>query len=168
MARLLRGNAEGTLDAKGRATVPTKFRPMFEGKDNLVLWEPQGEKQPYLLLTSEDYFDEIIEREYADAEKHKRLDLTHDVWGHMDDIELDGASRFPIQEKYYEKAGFARGEKLFFLANKTYIEIWPLQVWKNREIERRGERSLLDYTPDPSRKIEAAIRQTAEGEVPNA
>jgi len=158
MPRLPRGNAEGTLDAKGRAAVPTKFRPMFEDKDNLVLWEPQGLNQPYLVLTSDDYFDEIIEREYAEADKADRVDLTHDIYGHMDDVELDSASRFVIHEKYNEKAGFARGEKLFFLANKTYMEIWSLQVWKQREAARRRERSLLDYTPDPiSRAIEQSV-----------
>ena len=158
MPRLLRGNAEGTLDAKGRAAVPTKFRPMFEGKDNLVLWEPQGLNQPYLVLTSDDYFDEIIEREYASADKHDRMDLLHDIYGHMDDIELDSASRFVVHEKYNEKSGFKRGEKLFFLANKTYMEIWSLDVWKARETARRRERSLLDYTPDP---VSKAIVQTA-------
>ena len=163
MARLLRGNAEGTLDMKGRATVPTRFRAMFEGKD-LVLWEPQGLHQPYLVLTSDDYFDEIVQREYAGAEKRDRQDLIHDIYGHMDDIELDSAARFVIHEKYNDKAGFQRGDKLFFLANQTYMEIWSLEVWKAREAQRRQERSLLDYTPDP---VEQAIRQTAGGDTPH-
>ena len=148
MARL-RGNAEGTMDAKGRAAVPAKFRGIFEGKDDLVLWEPQGHDQPFLVLTTDEYFDAVYNREYAQADKANRQELLYDVLGHMDDIELDQASRFVIQEKYFEKTGFAKGEKLFFLANKTYIEIWSLQRWKTRESARRNERSLLDYTPDP-------------------
>jgi len=148
MARL-RGNAEGTMDAKGRAAVPTKFRGIFEGKDDLVLWEPPGRDQPFLVLTSDEYFDAVYDREYADVEKQGRQDLLHDVLGHMDDIELDQAFRFGIHEKYHEKTGLAKGEKLFFLANKTYMEIWSLQVWKARESARRNERSLMDYTPDP-------------------
>jgi len=148
MARL-RGNAEGTMDAKGRAAVPAKFRGIFEGKDDLVLWEPQGREQPFLVLTSDEYFDAVYNREYAQVEKADRQDLLRDVLGHMDEIELDQASRFVIHEKYFEKTGFAKGEKLFFLANKTYIEIWSQRVWKDRETARRGERSLLDYTPDP-------------------
>ena len=148
MARL-RGNAEGTMDAKGRAAVPAKFRGIFESKDDLVLWEPQGHDQPFLVLTSDEYFDAVYDREYAQADKTNRQDLLHDVLGHMDDIELDQAARFVIPEKYFEKTGFAKGEKLFFLANKTYMEIWSLQRWKAREAARRSERSLLDYTPDP-------------------
>jgi division/cell wall cluster transcriptional repressor MraZ len=163
MARLLRGNAEGTLDMKGRATVPTKFRAMFEGKD-LVLWEPQGLHQPYLLLTCDDYFDEIVEREYALAEKRDREELLRDIYGHMDDIELDSAARFVIHEKYNEKAGFERGQKLFFLAYQKYIEVWPLDVWKDREAARRQDRSMLDYTPDP---VEKAIRQRAAEDTPH-
>ena len=155
MPRLLRGNAEGTLDAKGRAAVPTKFRPMFEGRDNLVLWEPQGLDRPYLLLTSDDYFDETVERELASVEKSQRANFTRAIYSHMDDIELDSASRFVIHEKYNEKAGFARGEKLFFIANKTYIEIWALQTWKRHDAAQQNESLLLDYTPDPvSRALE--------------
>ena len=157
MARL-RGNAEGTMDAKGRATVPTKFRGIFEQKNDLVLWEPQGRDQPFLVLTSDEYFDAVYDREYAGAEKGDRQDLLHDVLGHMDDIDLDQNARFVIPEKYFDKTGFAKGEKLFFLANKTYMEIWSLQVWKARETARRGERSLLDYTPDP---ILTGVREQA-------
>jgi division/cell wall cluster transcriptional repressor MraZ len=145
----LRGNAEGTMDAKGRAAVPTRFRGIFEGKEDLVLWEPQGRDQPFLVLTLDEYFDKIYEREYAQADKDERQKLLYDMLGHMDVIELDQNARFVIPEKYFEKAGFAKGEKLFFLANINYIEIWSLQVWKAREAARRGERSLMDYTPDP-------------------
>jgi len=155
MPRLLRGNAEGTLDAKGRAAVPTKFRPMFDGKDNLVLWEPQGHDRPYLLLTSDDYFDQTVERELESVEKNQRANFTRAVYSHMDDIDLDSASRFVIHEKYNEKAGFTRGEKLFFIANKTYIEIWSLQTWKRHDAAQQNESLLLDYTPDPvSRALE--------------
>jgi DNA-binding transcriptional regulator/RsmH inhibitor MraZ len=163
MARL-RGNAEGTMDAKGRAAVPTKFRGIFEDKDDLVLWEPQGHDQPFLVLTSDDYFNAVYEREYAQAEKGARQDLLHDMLGHMDDIELDQNARFVIPEKYFEKTGFAKGEKLFFLANKTYMEIWALQVWKARESARRSERSLMDYTPDPVlQQLQQAAAAPGEG-----
>jgi len=161
MARQPRGNAEGTLDTKGRAAVPTRFRPIFEGRDDLVLWEPQGLEQPYLVLTSDEYFDDVSDREYAGAAKPQRLYLTYETLGHMDDIELDSAWRFVIHEKYNEKAGFVRGEKLFFLANRTYMEIWPLHVWKKCEAGRMQERarSLIDHTPDP---ITLGIKQSAD------
>ena len=147
VARPYRGNAEGTLDAKGRAAVPTRFRPIFEGREELVLWEPQGSKQPYLILMLDEYFDKIVEREYDGADELEEQDLTHDIWGHMDYVELDSASRFPIDKKYYKKAGFERGEKLFFIANQSYMEVWPLKAWERHEEERRGERSRLRYTP---------------------
>jgi DNA-binding transcriptional regulator/RsmH inhibitor MraZ len=170
MARL-RGNAEGTLDAKGRATVPAKFRPMFEGegkdgrdeKEELVLWEPQGLAQPFLMLTTGQYFDEVIEREYAQADKHDRQEMLHDILGHMDEIELDSAARFVIPDKYCAKAGFRRGEKLFFLANRTYMEIWSLDVWRQREAARQQLRSLVDYTPEPTRRQEAGDRRQEDG-----
>jgi MraZ protein len=145
----LRGNAEGTMDAKGRITVPTRFRPMFEGKE-LVLWEPQGLAQPFLMLSTGEYFDKVAEREYARADKEDRQEVLHDILGHMDEIELDSAARFVIPEKYCAKAGYERGKKLFFLANRDYLEIWALEVWNNRELRRQKERSLVDYTPDPA------------------
>ena len=145
----LRGNAEGTLDQKSRAAVPAKFRPMFE-EGELVLWEPQGSSQPYLVLTQDNYFDGVLEREYAMAGKAERQDLLRDALGHMEAVELDAAGRFVIPEKYHGKAGFDKGGKLFFLANKTYMEIWPLPVWRAWENARRKDLCRFDYTPDPA------------------
>lgn len=151
----LRGNAEGTMDQKCRATVPAKFRSMFPEGSELVLWEPQGQNQPYLVLTLDDYFDDIFEREYALADKADRQDLLRDALGHMDSIDLDAASRFVIPEKYHGKAGFDKGGKLFFLANQTYMEIWPLPVWRAWENARRKDISRFDYTPDPKAGIKS-------------
>jgi DNA-binding transcriptional regulator/RsmH inhibitor MraZ len=152
------------LDTKWRAAVPTKFRPIFADQKDLVLWEPQGENQPFLVLALDDYFDDIYEREYAAAEKSQRADLTHDTLGHMEYTDLDTASRFVLPENFRLKAGFAKGEKLFFLANRTYLEVWPMHQWQAREAARRQARSLLDYTPDPVVRIDAALR----GEAPPA
>ena len=151
MARL-RGNAEGTMDVKGRATVPTKFRPMFEGQKDLVLWEPRGLEEPFLMLATAEYFDSITDREYALADKRDRQKVLRQSLGHMEEIELDSAGRFVIPDKYCGKAGFRRGEKLFFLANRDYMEIWSLEVWRQLEAEWQEGRSLVDYTPDPAGK----------------
>ena len=146
----LRGNAEGTMDQKCRAAVPAKFSAMFQEGEELVLWEPQGNSQPYLLLSQDSYFEETFDREYALAEKSRRQDLLRDALGHMETVKLDSAGRFVIPERYHGKAGFDKGGKLFFLANQTYIEIWPLPVWRAWENARRGEVSRFDYTPDPA------------------
>lgn len=148
MPRLPRGNAEATLDAKGRVAVPAKFRAMFEGK-HLVLWEPLGQDNPYLVLTSDEFIDAAIERELKAVPKERRVAFNRSLSTRMEDIELDTASRFVINEKHNEKTGFVRGEKLFLIANKTYIEIWSLQAWKDYDAENQQEDlMLLDYTPD--------------------
>ena len=146
-----RGSAEGTMDQKCRAGMPAKFSGMFPADEELVLWEPQGSHQPYLLLTTEEYFDEVFDREYALAEKAERQDLLRDALGHMETVKPDAAGRFVIPEKYHAKAGFDKGAKLFFLANRTYMEIWPLTIWRVWENNRRGAVSRFDYTPDPVR-----------------
>jgi len=145
----LRGNAEGTMDQKCRAGVPAKFRAMFPEGEPLVLWEPQGLHQPYLVLTQDEYFDEVLDREYALVDKAERMDLLRDALGHMETVEPDAAGRFVIPERYHAKAGFDKGGKLFFLANQTYMEIWPLPVWRAWESARRKDTCRFDYTPDP-------------------
>ena len=95
----MRGNAEGTMDQKCRAGVPARFSGMFPQGEALVLWEPQGREQPYLLLTTEAYFDEVFDREYALADRSIRQDLLRDALGHMETVELDSARRFVIPEK---------------------------------------------------------------------
>ena len=162
MARL-RGNAEGTMDSKCRAGVPAKFAAMFPEGAELVLWEAAGIDQPYLVLTQDEYFDEVFDREYAMTDKAARQALLRDALGHMETVELDSARRFVIPEKYHAKAGFEKGTKLFFLANQTYMEIWPLAVWRIWENKRRGEVSRFDYTPDPVVSIpQAAEEQPGE------
>jgi len=146
-----RGSAEGTMDQKCRAGLPAKFEKMFSQDEELVLWEPQGSNQPYLLLTTEEYFDEVLDREYALVDKAERQDLLRDALGHMEYVRPDAAGRFVIPEKYHNKAGFDRGCRLLFLANRTYMEIWPLAVWRIWENNRRGAVSRFDYTPDPVR-----------------
>jgi len=147
----LRGNAEGTMDSKCRAAVPAKFSGMFPEGEELVLWEPQGNSQPYLLLSLDSYFEETFDREYALTEKAGRQDLLRDALGHMESVKLDSAGRFVIPERYHGKAGFDKGGKLFFLANRTYMEIWPLPVWRAWENARRRDVSRFDYSPDPAR-----------------
>ena len=145
----LRGNAEGTMDQKCRAAVPAKFSAMFPEGDELVLWEPQGSSQPYLVLAQDRYFEETFDREYALVDKAGRQDLLRDALGHMENVKLDSAGRFVIPERYHNKAGFDKGGKLFFLANQTYMEIWPMPVWRAWENARRGAVSRFDYTPEP-------------------
>ena len=146
-----RGNAEGTMDQKYRASLPARFVEMFPRDEELILWEPQGNKQHYLLLTTEEYFEEVFDREYALVSKAERQDLMRDALGHMEYVKPDAAGRFVISEKYHEKAGFDRGCRLFFLADRTYMEIWPYTMWRIRENERRGDICRFDYAPDPAR-----------------
>ncbi|MCL2494759.1 MAG: division/cell wall cluster transcriptional repressor MraZ [Oscillospiraceae bacterium] len=148
-----RGNAEGTIDQKRRVSVPARFSDIYPQGEEIVLWEPQGKEQPYLVLSLDEYFDEMFEREYAQSEKQGRQNLLRDAYGHVEYVELDSARRFVIPERYREKAGFDRGDKLFFLANRTYMEIWPLAVWRLWESNRRADTSRFDYTPDPARPI---------------
>ena len=146
-----RGNAEGTMDQKFRANLPAKFGEMFPKDEELVLWEPQGRNQRYLLLTTEEYFEEVFDREYALADKDRRQDLLRDALGHMEYVKPDAVGRFVIPEKYHRKAGFDRGCRLFFLANRTYMEIWPAVMWQIWEDERRRDICSFDYAPDPVR-----------------
>jgi DNA-binding transcriptional regulator/RsmH inhibitor MraZ len=134
---------------------------MFPQDGDLVLWEPQGSNQPYLLLTTEEYFDEALDREYALAGKAQRQDLLRDALGHMELVKPDAAGRFVIPEKYHAKAGFDKGARLFFLANRTYMEIWPLAVWRIWENKRRGDICRFDYTPDPVRAAAPDTLETA-------
>jgi len=157
-----RGNAEGTMDQKYRASLPARFAEMFPKDEELILWEPQGKNQRYLLLTTEAYFEEVFDREYALADKAERQNLLRDALGHMEYVKPDAAGRFVISEKYHRKAGFDRGCRLFFLANRTYMEIWPLTMWQIWEDDRRKDISSFDYTPDPVRGDALGIPEADE------
>ncbi|MCL2446534.1 MAG: hypothetical protein FWD06_07195 [Oscillospiraceae bacterium] len=146
MARLPRGTAEVTLDAKGRVAVPAKFRPIFEERYP-VLWDAQDPKRRCLVLSHESYIDAIIDREMEKVPDDSRVDVHHMLIANMEDIDLDANGRFVISERYHEKFGYARGEKLFLIANKEYIELWSLPTWQAFNAQQTLVSHRIDYTP---------------------
>jgi DNA-binding transcriptional regulator/RsmH inhibitor MraZ len=145
---LLRGNAEGTLDPKWRVTVPTKFRAIFESKGNPVLWKPPGFEQPYLLLSTAEYYEHKYQQGLAEVSGALAEEYVREAVATMDEIELDGACRFVVREIFRPDCSFTQGCKLIFLANMDYMEIWALDVWREREAARRRAHSLMHFAPN--------------------
>ena len=146
MARLPRGSAEVTLDAKGRVAVPAKFRPIFDDRYPM-LWDAQHPRRCCLLLTHEQHFDDVIADEMELISAEYRADHEHNHITHVEDVDLDANGRFVLGEKWYEKFGFVRGEKLVLLANKEYIEIWSLPKWQELLAQTTPSPHAIDYTP---------------------
>jgi MraZ protein len=159
---ILRGNAEGTLDTKWRVTVPTKFRRIFEA-DNPVLWKPPGTEQPYVILSTADYYEQKYQQGLAKIPEELAEDYVRDALGSMDEIELDTACRFVVRDIFRADCSFSQGCKLFFLVNVDYMEIWSLEVWRAREEARRRAHSLMHFAPDPVAARPAPAEEPAHG-----
>lgn len=152
---LMRYFAEGTIDAKNRATVPTRYRPMLEGK-TLLLKEPLPGGRPCLRLTSEEEDLLAFEREFARMDENRREAFSSDWNAGANPVEPDKAFRFVIPEALLAAAGIARESRVKYVGCLTYLEIWGAETHaayrteKARAVAESGE-PLPSSAPDPAR-----------------
>jgi division/cell wall cluster transcriptional repressor MraZ len=163
---LIQKNAEGTIDAKSRVSMPTRFRSCFEEDANLVLWFPFGEKFPYLILADETVFRKIKKREYARAPQEKRSEVNRLFNAYSESVALDKNARFVIPPAFMERSKLECEKKAFYVGQDTHLEIWALDVWKEREqafmagIFSGQSMCPINFAPEPS-----DLEEDEEGEI---
>jgi MraZ protein len=129
------GEYQHTLDAKGRLSLPVKFRNQLSGcyvvvkgiEKCLYVFSPEG---------FEAFLAQLLERgDFGKDLREVRLFFTS---GAKED-ELDSAGRISIQSK---QRAYARLERdVAVIGNGDRIEIWDAEAWDehNRQAESRIE-----------------------------
>ena len=131
MARRFRGSEEVKVDAKGRVSIPAKFRRVFEASD--PDFEPGKRAQlvivfgtrdwKYLQLFTINAIDEIDEQIAGlDRGSPRRNYLEHIYHGHSEEAEIDGDGRLVLPQKLRDKIGLDDGA--FFTSKGDFIEVW--------------------------------------------
>ncbi len=148
------GTAEGTVDAKGRACIPAKFREGLEEQGQVMLWYSGDATQPFLMLASKSEYNRVFEREYSRARPEHRAQVMRRIQVNSEPVELDKSARFVLPEKLAAKAGVRREDKIFFIGCHTYLEVWQLAQWNEQEAQELagadGAEIKLDFAPDPA------------------
>ncbi|MDZ4179418.1 MAG: division/cell wall cluster transcriptional repressor MraZ [Coriobacteriia bacterium] len=119
------GDHQHTLDAKGRVSLPARFRADMTG--NLVV--AKGLDACLYVYPAEEYarfIDELVEREDFEprVRKVRRFFTTGAV-----PVELDSAGRIGLPAKLREYAGLVKDVAV--TGNGNRIELWDAEAWND-------------------------------------
>ena len=125
------GTFDHTLDAKNRLTVPSKFRSALAGKIFLV---KGGE--PCLSVYPEDTYTRMTGAALAglnplstQAREFSRL-----FYSNAMEVELDGAGRIMLPQRFMEHAGMTSREVVVTGAGAC-LELWSRATWESYDAD---------------------------------
>ncbi len=125
---MFRGINDINLDAKGRMTIPTRYRGALEKSANQVVVTIDTEDTCLLLYPLKDW--EVLEQKieslpsfHRAARRVQRL-----LVGHATEIELDGSGRILLPALLREYAGIDK--QVLLVGQGKKFEIWANTIWE--------------------------------------
>jgi len=135
------GASNLSLDAKGRLTIPTRYRAAL-GSNVVLTGDPSG---CLLLFTPQDWkpFEDYVRSLSVDDKSTKPLKR---VWlGCKLDCEIDGAGRLLLTPELRDHAKLDR--KVQMIRQDDRFELWSEAGWlEQKELARRIDRDGLPVT----------------------
>lgn len=166
MARRFRGSEEVKVDAKGRISIPAKFRRVFESSDPdwetgkrpqlVIVFGTAGWK--YLQLFTIDAITEIDDQISALPRGSAARNLLENIYhGHAEETEIDGDGRLVLPQKLREKIGLT--DAAFFIAAGDNLKVWSPENYL--EEERELEARVPEFEPgaDPLSLLAAPVAE---------
>ena len=138
MAKGFRGTFENRLDKKGRVSVPAEFRTLLksQGGDGIVAFPSlrHGTRHRALECSGPDRLDQMS----ASIDPTKVLPdgtsrLTQLLLGRSRDVSLDPEGRIVLPDVFVKYLGST--ERLAFVGQGPYFEIWDADAYAAREME---------------------------------
>ncbi|MDS9467215.1 division/cell wall cluster transcriptional repressor MraZ [Paracoccus sp. MBLB3053] len=168
MARRFRGSEEVKVDAKGRVSIPAKFRRVFESCD--PSWEAGKRPQLVIVFGTRDWkhlhlftmeaMDEIDTKISQLGRGSAERNLLENIYhGHAEEAEIDNDGRLVLPQKLREKVGLT--ESAFFIAAGDSLKVWSPANYE--EEERRLETLVPDFEPGADPLSLLASAQKDEG-----
>lgn len=152
LARGFRGSEEVKVDAKGRVSIPAKFRRIFEASDpdfvpgkraQLVIVSGTQEWNWLQLFTIEamEEIEQGIARMPRGSAPRNLLEYIYQ--GNADDAEIDGDGRLVLPQKLREKIGLT--DSAFFISAGDSLKVWTPE--SQREAARGIEARVPELEP---------------------
>ncbi len=119
---LLSGTFDHSLDAKGRVTLPARYRDYFRGGAVLVRRRPD---EPCIRVYHPAAWGEYDSRFIDPLDTFENDDhswRTRLIYMNQDFVEPDGQGRVLVPAKHIEELGLAG--KVTIIGNRTHLEIW--------------------------------------------
>lgn len=140
------GTYEHTLDAKGRMTIPAKYRDLVSGGAYIT----KGFDQNLMVLTEEIFqklFDRVTNMNMANSTARELRRL---MFANAFSVEVDKAGRILIPQILRTHSSLEN--EAIILGNGSYFEIWSPDLWqihsdKQISIDANNERyATLDLS----------------------
>ncbi len=126
------------LDAKGRLTIPTKYRNTISDQSNGNMVVTVDSEEKCLLLYPATVFSNI-EKKINDlpsfTKNHRRIQRL--IIGHAEDLELDSSGRILLSKPLRIVAEMSK--KITLIGQGDKFEIWSDDIWSNRVNKWRSE-----------------------------
>ena len=126
------------LDAKGRLTIPTKYRNTISDQSNGNMVVTIDSEEKCLLLYPATVFSNI-EKKINDlpsfTKNHRRIQRL--LIGHAEDLELDSSGRILLSKPLRIVAEMSK--KITLIGQGDKFEIWSDDIWSNRVNKWRSE-----------------------------
>ncbi len=128
----LNGDFRFKVDAKGRVSLPSKFRKVLQG-DLVVTPDVEGK---HLMVFRQEDFNEWVDELFVDRfgeykpSSKTHQDLRRALKGRSDDIEIDKAGRILLPADQRELVKIERNVAI--IGNTGYIEIWDAESYDAR------------------------------------
>ncbi|MFT4014820.1 MAG: division/cell wall cluster transcriptional repressor MraZ [Paracoccus sp. (in: a-proteobacteria)] len=156
MARRFRGSEEVKIDAKGRVSVPAKFRRVFEASD--PGWDTGKRPQLVIVYGTRDWnwlqlftieameeIEEGIARMPRGSAPRNLLETIYQ--GHADEAEIDGDGRLVLPQKLREKIGLT--DSAFFISAGDSLKVWTPAAYAEEERQIEARVPELEPGADP-------------------
>lgn len=133
---LLSGEFDHTLDAKGRVTLPARYREYFQHGAVLVRLH---EDEPCIRVYHPDAWAEF-DAKYIEPlnvfENPKDSWRTRKIYKNQDFVEPDRLGRVVLPSKRIKELGLSGKVKI--IGNRTHLEIWDPETYEALEAEQGG------------------------------
>lgn len=135
------GDYQHTLDAKGRVSLPAKFRAQLGDRRIVVAKGVDNELWVYPLEQYQEFIQELSER--ADFDVRLRKVRRFFTAGAVE-MDLDSAGRISVPAQWREWAGLSKDVAV--IGNNKRIELWDAARWASYN-EDAGE-AIEDLTQE--------------------
>lgn len=141
---MFRGTYEHGLDAKGRSSLPARFRDVLAGKyggEGTLMITMSPDNSPCLRAYPMREWQEMEDKLAGQDEFDPRVDLLIRMFvGRSHELETDKLGRLLIPQALREYAGLAK--EVSFVGKLKHFEIWDAETFRSYTNQQMAEGGL--------------------------
>lgn len=140
---LFAGHSEHTIDAKGRISIPARYRTALKEENEGVSWYCLAWAKECLRIFTKGKF-EALEKQWKQSLAPNRAASRFErgMFSLAEPLDSDEKGRIPLPKLLMDQVGLAPGTPIVIAGVRNRLEIWEREAWK-AEQER-----IINELPD--------------------